>query len=298
MTCVAGGNLSRGEFQNTEPYSYKHPRFIIGTDGVVHIFDDFGRRAAQARSVADENIGDHHKERGGNTLAGNVRHHQREVVVVNQKIVIKIAADLFGRLHIGIEVKIFSFGECRESVRNGVFLNPFCHGKLRADAFLFRCHGGEIFNVFQHFLFHFINGMAQAGNLVNSADNIQPLALGVFRGKALCFRGYLPDWPRDILADIFCVGDDNESRQNNRRNGNPGKVFHPGMHIGNGHLRAKHCRYLPAVIPDRMHAGDISFIAVQFRSANQSGIGDIIVRIQFLKLSFERVVGICFDLSD
>ena len=41
------------------------------------------------------------------------------------------------------------------------------------------------------------------------------------------------------------------------------------MHIGNGHLCAKHGRYLSAVIPDGMHAGDIGFIAVQFRSADQ-----------------------------
>ena len=161
VTCVAGGNLSRGELQNTEPDRYEHPRFIVGADGVVYVFDYFGRRTAVARSVADQEVRHHHKERGGNALAGNIRHHKREVVAVNQKIVIKVAADLLGRLHKGKNVKIFSFRECGKNVRNGVFLNPFCHGKLRTDALFLRCHGGEIFNICQHLLFHFVNGVAQ-----------------------------------------------------------------------------------------------------------------------------------------
>ena len=64
----------------------------------------------------DQRPRDHHEQCGGHALAGDVRHDQAKVIVIDQEEIVEIAADLLGGRHAGVDVKFVPIRESREGM--------------------------------------------------------------------------------------------------------------------------------------------------------------------------------------
>ena len=62
----------------------------------------------------DEHPGHHHEQRGRHTFAGNIRHNQTDVIVIDQEEIVEITANLFCGRHAGKDVKLRAIGKCGE----------------------------------------------------------------------------------------------------------------------------------------------------------------------------------------
>lgn len=107
---------------------------VVFAQLIVDLFQRHLGRDTGLDGVFQKRLGDHHEHRRGHALAGYVRHHQRQVVVVDQEEVVKVAADLLGRAHGGKDVKLLPAREGREDARQHRRLNVLGHVQLRADA--------------------------------------------------------------------------------------------------------------------------------------------------------------------
>ena len=140
MPGVGRQSLSCGDIEDSEPDGDKHPLIIAFAELSVHIGQDRGRRQAQITlcPVLDQSLGDHHKEGCRNSLAGNIRHDQNQVVFVRHKEIVEVPAHFFRRVHSCIQVKFLPVGEGGENPGQHVRLDLRGNGKLRPDALLLR----------------------------------------------------------------------------------------------------------------------------------------------------------------
>ena len=123
MPGVGGNDLPGRDLQHAEPGGDEHLLVIALADGGIGPLQHFCRRDAHLRKVLQQDFGHHHEERRGHTLARDVGNHETEVVLVNQEEVVEVAADLFRRVHGGVDVKLRPVGEGRIDVRQHVRLD-------------------------------------------------------------------------------------------------------------------------------------------------------------------------------
>ena len=83
MARVGALHLPRGYFQDTQPHGDEHLRVVVLAQLVVDLLQHcLGGQAALSRRL-QQRLGDHHEQRGRDTLAGHVRHDHRQMVVVH-----------------------------------------------------------------------------------------------------------------------------------------------------------------------------------------------------------------------
>ena len=75
------------------------------------------------RIIFDQSLRNHHKERRRNPLAGDIRHHKSDPVIINLEEIVEISAHLFGRFHTGIKVYFFDIRKGREGTWQSALLN-------------------------------------------------------------------------------------------------------------------------------------------------------------------------------
>ena len=92
MPRVGRDALPRGELDGREPDGHKKVRVVGLAELVVDVVEGLRRTLPIQQMGLDEGTGDHHEQRGGDPLAGDVRHHQADMVLVRHEEIIEIAA--------------------------------------------------------------------------------------------------------------------------------------------------------------------------------------------------------------
>ena len=144
---VGGHALAGGELDDGQPDGDEHFSFVALHELAVDILQGPAGGIAALEAVADENLGDHHEEGGGDALAGDVGHDQGDVVVVDQEEIIEVAADLLGGGHGGVDVEFMPVGVGREEMGQGGGLDGGGHAQLGVDPLLFRRDGLDFVQV-------------------------------------------------------------------------------------------------------------------------------------------------------
>ena len=94
------------------------------------------------------------------------------MLFVHKEEIVKVASNLLGRLHCGINVKFRVLGESREDARQHRSLNFRCNIQFRANALFFRRYPREILDVFLKALGHAVEGVREQLDFV-ARVNIQ-----------------------------------------------------------------------------------------------------------------------------
>ena len=123
MTRVDGQPAAGGDFDDRHPYGHEELRLVALAQLLVYVLQNFRRTVALLSAVLDQRFGNDHEQRGGHAFAGNVRHDQADMVVVDQEEIIEIAAHFLGGVHGGVQVKFLAFRERRENSRKHIGLN-------------------------------------------------------------------------------------------------------------------------------------------------------------------------------
>ena len=170
MPGVGGEAPARGDLDHRKPYGDEELRLVALAQLLIDVFQYLRGALAELGAVFDQGLRDHHEQRRGHALAGNVRHHKAQVIVVHQEKVVKIAADLLGRGHGGVEVKLRPLREGREDPRQHIRLDLGGDVQLRADALLFGGNGGQVRDVAVDIPLHLLHGVAECFHFIAGPD--------------------------------------------------------------------------------------------------------------------------------
>ena len=80
-------------------------------------------RTALTGPVPKQVFGRHHEQCRGGPFVGNIRDQDRQMVIIDQKIVIKISPDFTGRIHRGMQFKFIPIGKRRKIMGQHGLLN-------------------------------------------------------------------------------------------------------------------------------------------------------------------------------
>ena len=136
MPRVRSRDLAGAQVAHAEPGRDEHVLAVVRADLLVHRAEGLGRAGPAEHIVLHKDLGDHHEQRRGHALARDVRHHQAQVIVIDQEEVIEIAADLLGRVHGGVDIEFVAVREGREDAGQHVRLDARGQRQLGADALL------------------------------------------------------------------------------------------------------------------------------------------------------------------
>ena len=175
------------DLKDSQPDRDKHVLPVVLADIVVHKRHDLRRCPAHAGADIDHDIDRHHKQRGRHALVRDVADPHGEMVVIDQYEVIEVAAHLFGRFHIGINIEFFSVRKRREFGRQGAVLDLFGKIQLCPDSLPLRCDRGQIVDIVDHIRLHLIDGAREIIDLLEFADVSEFLALRVLLREACRF---------------------------------------------------------------------------------------------------------------
>ena len=136
VTCVGKEYLAGLYVQNTHPSGNEHTCIVTFAELFICNGEHLLNAHARLGTALYDGLGLHHKHCRRDTLAGYVCHQECKVVIVNKIEIVEVAADLFCRVHRGVDFKFFSIGIRGENARQCGMLNRFCKGKLCIYAFL------------------------------------------------------------------------------------------------------------------------------------------------------------------
>ena len=148
MPGIGRNDLAGLQIEHPEPDRDKHLLAVIRANLLIHRAQHLGGALVVHGVVLHQDLGNHHKQRGRDALAGNIRHNKAKMRIVDQEEIVEIAADLLGRGHRGIDVKFRAFREGREDVGQHVRLNLRGKGQFRADALFLLRDGNDFRDVF------------------------------------------------------------------------------------------------------------------------------------------------------
>ena len=103
---MAGIHVSHApavQIQNAIEERYEEHLLVFHGQEIIEPPDAARRRALEQRGRTQQGARYGHEERGGHALAGHVRHHEAEGGIVDEEIIVEVAAHLARRRHMGIE---------------------------------------------------------------------------------------------------------------------------------------------------------------------------------------------------
>ena len=136
VTRIDFHTLTCGNLHDRQPYCNKQLGIVAFHQLIVDISKCLTGRLTVLYTVSDQDLGDHHKQGGRNTFAGDICHNKSDMVIVHEEEIIKVSAYLLGRRHGRIDVKLLSVRESGEQVGKLAGLNGCCHTQLRLDPLL------------------------------------------------------------------------------------------------------------------------------------------------------------------
>ena len=93
------------------------------------------------------------------------------MIVIHHKEIKEVAAHLLGRIHEGVEIKLFLVGEVREYPGQHVRLDLGGDGQFGADPLFFRRNGLQVGHVFLQTVHKSANVVGQCARFVMGADH-------------------------------------------------------------------------------------------------------------------------------
>ena len=219
MTGVGTYHLARRQLQDTQPYRDEHFLRVMLTNTLInHTKHLSGRSVIMDRELIQEDLGDHHKQRRGNALTGYIGDHNAEMILIDQEEIIEIAADLFGGYHGSIDVKILTFGERGECIRQRIRLDRLRQGQLRTDTLLLRGRDRQVIDILQHIFLHLVDRGRQNRELFDIADiRAELFSWFILCRKALCLADDLVDRSDKLSANIYRGDQRGQDHQDCRR---------------------------------------------------------------------------------
>ena len=201
MACVGTDHFACGQAKLAQPHGDKHLRIVVFTELVVDPLQDFLGRQAQVGCTLDKGLGDHHEHGCGNALAGHIRHHHNQVVVIHQEEVVEVAAYLLGWVHGCKDIKFLPLRIGRENAGQHSPLNVSCHIQLCTDSLLFCGDGGQVLDVPLNVRLHVGNGLRQNADLIVVAHAADLSAgLDTVTYKPICFLRNFLNGGNDLSA--------------------------------------------------------------------------------------------------
>ena len=170
MSGVDKGEVAAVDVQQAHEGGDEQPLAVVFAELVIRAVKDLRERLAGERLIFDDRLGDDHEQRRRNALAGNVRHHDGKMRVVHHEEVVEVTADLLGGVHRGIDVELVALRKGGEYAGEHIVLDLRGHVQLRADALLFRRHGGQVVDVGLQARRHLIKGVGERFDLVAGLD--------------------------------------------------------------------------------------------------------------------------------
>ena len=136
VTRVGSGQPAGGDLQDAQPDCYEHIRLIAAAEQLVGLFQDLARAVLQPREILNDPFGQHHEQGGRYALAADIRDHQAQMVVIHKEEVIKVAADILGRIHGGEQGDLVPVRIRRENIGQHAALDLPGRGQFPHDPFL------------------------------------------------------------------------------------------------------------------------------------------------------------------
>ena len=229
MPRIGGDAFSGGDLQNRQPHGHKQLRLVALEQLLIDIGQSHRRRFTALNTVAQQNARDHHEQRRRHTLSGHIRHHQADVIVVEQEEIVEIAADLLRRIHGGVNIKFIAVREGREQMRQLAGLNGLRHAKLGTDPLLLRRHLADLLHIPHRLFRQRCEGLRQHLDLVAGPVSV------------LHHKLQIPALQRSDPAGDRIERHDDPLRQNQRR----GDPAHKNERQQNKHGHLRSCRTLP-----------------------------------------------------
>ncbi len=204
----------------------------------------------------------HHKEGCRDPLSADVCHDKPHFCLTEHKEVIEVSADLPGRLHGSINIKICPVREGREAVRQHVRLNAVGEGEFRMDSLFLSRHLCQIFLIILQVMLHIRQNQAQVFHLV-AGLNIQAAEVFSFLSPFLLVPAVglrrlrdAVDRPDQPFPDPAFKDEGHQNHQQNHRKGIlQDKQTHRVGNLAQRDIR-KNIAVDPAVIaPDGITAG-------------------------------------------
>ena len=144
VSCIAGPATAGRNLDDCQPDRDEHHRGIpLGELGI----DPFQRRrriASAHQLILDHRLGDHHEQRSRNSLSGNIRDHQCQMVAVDQEEIIKVPSHLLSRRHGCIEIELRPLRKWRKDHRKYTELDICSKLELLIQPVKLRDHGYDI----------------------------------------------------------------------------------------------------------------------------------------------------------
>ena len=131
------------------------------------------------------------------------------MILVDQEEIIEVAADLLGRVHAGIDVKLLPIREGGENAGQHIRLDPGGKGQLRADTLLLRRDPGDLADVVPGLLGERGKGLRQDLDFVVGAVDGLHLKGLVASAEGVDAPGHVLDGP-DHLPGLGQGGDDGQ----------------------------------------------------------------------------------------
>ena len=90
MPCICRRQSACGYFQNSQPHSNEHISAVVLTEVIIYKAEYLRRSTSHQGPFRDQYVGDHHKQRTRNTLAGYISHEKRQMIIIDEEEVVKV----------------------------------------------------------------------------------------------------------------------------------------------------------------------------------------------------------------
>ena len=228
------------------------------TDIVVDKFHDLRRRSAHARPVVDHDIGRHHEERGRHALVRDISDPHSQMIVIDQREIVKVSSHFLGRRHGAVDIEVRSVRESRIPVRQRAVLDLSGKRELRVDPFSLCRYSRQVLYIAHHIRLHLVDGTGQVPYLVKFADVSELLALRILSREAGRLVGYPPDGVQHPFLGIDCRQTGCQYCKKQDRNNDPEHEIPDRVRqFADRTLYAQKGSDFPCVVPDRDDRGDM-----------------------------------------
>ena len=194
MARVRVGEVAAGEVQNAAERGDEHAGVISRGELVVHDGERPGRVADGVDRALEKRLADGHEKRGRDALARDVADGDIQVILVQKRKVVQVAADLPGRFERREKVEVLPFRVGREELGDDAELNLVRDGEFARDLLLGGGRRRQFVDVAAQVLAHPGETGGEPSDFVAAAD-LRELRVEIAEGKSSRRRCKLVERP-------------------------------------------------------------------------------------------------------
>ena len=155
MSCICIFKESAFQVQDTYPRSYEQSCVITVAKQSVDCGEHLPRFLTHLGVVLYQCLCNNHEQSRRHSFTRDIRHNEGQMLFIRHEEIVKVAANLLGRSHRGIYIKLVVIRKGRENTWQHMCLNIRCQSKLCSDSFFFSCYFLKFFNIFSYLMVHF-----------------------------------------------------------------------------------------------------------------------------------------------